>query len=142
MTEIKADRRDQATIRRWRTAASKIRGSRRILLVLAFTVVGTSVGYAFVLHSASRVMEALTQSCALHFEIELQKPGNPPPPRVLLNAMCGCLTRALLNRNGVWRLALVDLGWRDLQALKRVTEDDEVKCVDGIVEPEVELAKR
>jgi hypothetical protein len=150
MTVIRTAGPGDATSRRRQAAASKIttrlalgiRAWRHELLVLALIAAATVAGYAFVVHSAARAMENLTQSCAARFEIELQRADNPPPPRVLLNAMCRCLAQALAERNSAWQLALVQQGWRDLQALEPVTEDDEMMCVDAIVEPEVELAER
>lgn len=150
MTVIKTARKIDAAGHRWQTALStvktrlvlKIRTWRHELLVLALIVAVTFAGYAFIVHSAALAMETLTQSCAARFEIELQSEDNPPPPPVLLNAMCRCLAQALAERNSVWQLALVQQGWRDLRALEPVTEDDEMMCVDAIIEPEVELAKR
>ena len=150
MTLIKTAKRSGAASHRWQAAVSKIKARRVLrirtwrheLLVLALIVAATFAGYAFVVYSAARAMDNLTQGCAARFEIELQHDDSSLPPRVLLNAMCRCLAQALADRNGVWQLALVQQGWRDLRALEPVTEDDEMMCVDAIIEPEVELAER
>lgn len=114
---------------------------RQELLALGLGIVVASAGYVFVIHSAMQAVESLSQSCAARFEIEWQDPENQPPPRALLDAVCRCLSRALLDRNGLWQLALVDNGWRHLQELEPVTEGDEAMCVDEILGPQVELAR-
>jgi hypothetical protein len=106
-----------------------------ILLVLA-------VGYLTAFRYASYTVQDLVGTCTARFEIELEGADMGPFAQALPRSLCKCLAQALLDKNGVVRLALVNRHWFEPVSLEPVTEADETVCINALWVPNPGLAKR
>ncbi|MDT8909225.1 hypothetical protein V9K90_11330 [Pseudomonas sp. CCNWLW56] len=100
-----------------------------------------SVGYLVTFHFASHAVQTLISTCTSRLQIEFEGAAivfpRETPPRVL----CECLAQALVEKNGIARLALVDAFKLDPLNLEPVTQEDARLCINTLWIPDHELAK-
>lgn len=106
-----------------------------ILLVL-------TVGYLTAFRYASYTVQDLVDTCAARFEIELEGADIDPLAEALPRSLCECLAQALLDKNGIVRLAMVNRHWFDPLSLEPVTEAEEASCANALWVPSSGLTKR
>ncbi|MGY4494742.1 hypothetical protein [Pseudomonas sp. TE3610] len=98
-----------------------------ILLSIPLTLV---IGYASVFHFAAHAMTQLVTDCTARLEAELFSADLVPTDSTVSADLCNCLARTLLDKNGILRLALVDVHRYDPMALQPLTDVEEGACVD------------
>jgi hypothetical protein len=115
---------------------------KRDAIFLLMISLALPAGYFTAYHFAAHTLRELVNSCSARFEIELEKAEIEPPIEALSRSLCECQAQALLDKNGVVRLALVDSHLMDPQTLEPLTEADGEVCINALWKPYAELAKR
>lgn len=80
--------------------------------------------------------------CTARFEVEFEQAEVELPLEVLSRSLCECQAKALLKKNGVVRLALVDGHLLAPQSLEPVTEQDAEVCINALWKHDAEGARR
>ncbi|MEX5686169.1 hypothetical protein [Pseudomonas silesiensis] len=115
---------------------------RREATILLSVLVALMAGYITVFHFASHAVQDLVDTCTARLEIELENADTDPLTKALARPLCECVAHSFLDKNGIVRLAMVNMRMLDSMALDPVTEKDEVACISALWLPNVELAKR
>jgi hypothetical protein len=115
---------------------------KREAIILLSILLALTLGYLTAFHFAAHAVQDLVGTCSARFEVELENTDIEPLTEALPRSLCECLAQALLDKNGIVRLALVDLRRLDPLALEPVTEEDGAVCINTLWDPNIELAKR
>jgi hypothetical protein len=118
------------------------RSWKREATILMSILLVLTVGYLTVFRYASYTVQDLVGTCTARLEIELEDADMDPLARALPRSLCECLAQALLDKNGIVRLAMVNRRWFDPLSLEPVTEADETACVNVLWVPNAGLTKR
>ncbi len=86
-------------------------------------------------------MAELIPECTVRYEMELEASDIMPPSEAVPRAICECMARVLLDKNGIVLLALVDRRKLDPLSLNPVTEEDEALCINTLWETHSEVFK-
>lgn len=103
---------------------------QREALILVAIPVALLAGYATVFHFGAHLLTELASNCTHRLKVELSNADLTPADADVPAAMCDCLIRKLLDHNGIFHLALVDIQRLDPMALHPVTGADQQACVD------------
>ncbi|MDU9025752.1 hypothetical protein NHG95_20935 [Pseudomonas corrugata] len=117
--------------RQWRREAVLLLATLAVLVTVCFVT----------LHFASRAVQTLISTCTTRLEIEFELAEIEYPESASPRALCQCLAHALLEKNGVVPLALVEGLSFDPLNLKPVTEEDSQHCIDALWFPDIEPVK-
>lgn len=100
------------------------------------------VGYFTVFNFAAHAVRDLVDTCTTRLEVEFENAEMDFLPEVMPRSLCECVAHALLDKNGMLRLAMLNKHMLDPTDLEPVTEKDEEACINALWQPNVELAKR
>jgi hypothetical protein len=117
----------------------RIWGREAIMLFATLAILAT--GYFVTLHFASGAVQTLISTCTTRLEIEFEIAEIDYPERASPRALCQCLAHALVEKNGIVALALVDGLSFDPLNLEPVTEEESQRCIDALWFPDIELAR-
>ncbi|WP_085696130.1 hypothetical protein [Pseudomonas sp. B26(2017)] len=115
-----------------------IRDATHLLIILLLLPVGYFTAY----HFAAHTLRELVNVCTARFEVEFEQAEVEPPLEVLSRSLCECQAKALLKKNGVVRLALVDSHLLAPQSLEPVTEQDAEACINALWKHDAEWTGR
>ncbi|BFT63177.1 hypothetical protein [Pseudomonas moorei] len=118
------------------------RSWKREATILMSILLTLTVGYLTAFRYASYTVQDLVGTCTARLEIELEGSDMAPLESALPRSLCQCLAQALLDKNGIVRLAMVNRHWFDPVSLEPVTEADETVCINTLWVPNAELATR
>lgn len=110
--------------------------------ILLSGLVAVMAGHLTVFLSASHAVQDLVGTCTARLEIEIENVDTDPLTKALARPLCECVAHSFLDKNGIVRLAMVNMRMLDSMALDPVTEKDEEACISALWLPNVELAKR
>ncbi|MBZ9783665.1 hypothetical protein K9857_19225 [Pseudomonas sp. REP124] len=115
---------------------------KREATLLVSVSVALMAGYFVVFNFASHEVLELVNTCTARLEIEFEDAEIDSLPDTMPRSLCECVAHHLLDKNGLVRLAMVNIHLLEPIALEPVTQKDEEACINALWPPHDELARR
>jgi hypothetical protein len=126
----------------WQRKAALNRTYARESNITLCLIVLLSMGYPLTLFFATRSTQTIIDACKSSLDAQLYARGKDDGVPSIALPVCQCLSKVFLNKNGVVRLALFDTPLMAPEDFNRVTEFDEARCVDSVIQSTPDLASR